>query len=369
MNRNLLQKRLSIGHNGSPQFKKILDKYHRYIHDVYVAPAGWVMQSTRPNSYVNNEDYNNIIQSHIRYCKENEYSIRFSLLLNSQCWNGEFRSSTLLQRIFNYIDLMNNCFDEFVVSDEFVAKELKQRYPECKISLSVISAVNDYETCAEMLALFPDFETICVGHKMTYQYKEMERIKKCFGKKVKLLINQGCYYNCPDYTLHSTALAHSHKNVPPMENGKHLYCDYINSLENELAWKNLTHQALAPNQLQFYDNVVDIFKLSTRIEKDVERIDQIISAYIHGDMKFFAKKLFMGGGRSVSYRVAGIFSLVEYPEDYIIIRNKCNNRCSNCTYCKTLWEKAEKRYDSMLEEEKPSPEDLFFRNNSPGYPV
>lgn len=146
-----------------------------------------------------------------------------------------------------------------------------------------------------------------------------ENHEKTIRKKIKLLINQGCYYNCPDYTLHSTALAHSQKEIAPIEKGRTLYCDHINSLENEQAWKNLTHQALAPNQLQYYDDVVDIFKLSTRIEYDVERIEHIILAYIHGDMQYYAKKLFMGGGRSVSYRVAGIFSMMEYPVNYIEI--------------------------------------------------
>lgn len=78
---------------------------------------------------------------------------------------------------------MGGCFDEFVVSDEFIGQELKAPYSDRSISLSVISAINDFETCAEILKMFPDFDTICVGHKMTYQCDQMRIMKKQLGKK------------------------------------------------------------------------------------------------------------------------------------------------------------------------------------------
>lgn len=363
MNREILRKKLSIGHNGTLEFFSIMEKYHEYIGEVYFAPASWVTPSTRPNDMTSKAEYTEIIKEHMKSVQEKNLNIKFSLLLNSQCWNGEFRSEQLIQKIRNYIELLEYRFDDIVVSDLFLAKVLKPLMPEKTFTTSVISALNDIDGCIEFLKQFSDFETICVGHKLTYDISEMKNIKEVTGKKIKLLINQGCYYHCPDYVLHSTALAHTGKFFAPVEEGKKLYCDYVNSTLDEEAWKNLTHQALSPENIGYYSDVVDVYKLSTRIESDINRIDKIIGGYIFGDKNVFAKNLFMGGGRSVSYDVAAIFSLVEYPKNYIEVRNRCKNRCYKCTYCKTLWDEAVKKFNALNEENRPSREMLNFKEN------
>ena len=75
MSREFLKKRLTVGHNGNPEFTKIMDQYHDYIYEVYYAPAGWVMQSTRPNDRVYNYDYVKMIKEHYKYAKEKNYNI------------------------------------------------------------------------------------------------------------------------------------------------------------------------------------------------------------------------------------------------------------------------------------------------------
>lgn len=65
-----------------------------------------------------------------------------------------------------------------------------------------------------------------------------------------------------------------------MENGKQLYCNHIYSLNNENSWKNLTHQALNPIYIKNYCSIVDFFKLSTRIDDDINRVEDIIESYL-----------------------------------------------------------------------------------------
>lgn len=362
-NREILKKKLSIGHNGSPKFKNIMKKYKDYIHEVYFSPPEWVIQSTRPNPMTHDSNYTKIIKEDIEFSEKENLNIKFSLVLNSQCWNGEFRSNQLVQRIIDYMEMLEYKFDNVVVSDQFLAKVLKPLMPDKTFTTSVIMGLNDVNSCIELLRQFPDFDMICVGHKLTYNREEIELIKRVTGKKIKLLINQGCYFNCPDYILHSTALAHSVKYVPPMESGKKFHCDFVNSKLDESSWRSLTHQALSPENLYYYKDCVDSFKLSTRIETNIDRIDAIIKGYIMGDKRVFAKKLFMGGGRSVAYDIAAIFSLVEYPKDYIEVRNRCNNRCLSCNYCKNLWEKAVEKYKSLPNDKKPTRKELYFRDD------
>lgn len=267
------------------------------------------------------------------------------------------------------MELLEFQFDDIVVSDPFIAKVLSEIIPDKTFTTSVISALNEAEVCVEFLKAFPDFETICVGHKLTYNIEEMKRIKSITGKKIKLLINQGCYYNCPDYTLHSIAIAHTSKHFSPIEEGKKLYCDMLNSQVDEESWKNLTHQALSPEHIYYYKDVVDVYKISTRIENDIDRIRTIIDGYIRGDKSIYSKKLFMGGGRSVNYEIAAIFFLVDYPNDYIEVRNKCLNRCTYCDYCKKLWEKACEKYYSLKVEDRPSKEELNYRKDKAIMPL
>lgn len=366
MNRKILINKLSIGHNGNPDFIKIINKYHNYIHDIYFSTSGSTIPSTRPNTRVNNANYSEIISRDIKICKERGYNIKFSLLLNSQCWRGEYRSKKLLDKIVNSIEMIGeNNIDDFVVSDEFLGKKLKEKYPKKTISISVINEINSVQECLELMEIFNDFDTICLGHRLTYNIEEIKRIKELTEKKIKLLCNQGCYYNCPDYMLHSIALAHTHNMQPIMENGKQLYCNHINSLNNENSWKNLTHQALNPIYIKNYCSIVDFFKLSTRIDDDINRIEDIIESYLFCN-RGFEKKLFMGGSRGLSYKNAAIFSLVEYPENYFEIRTKCNNKCYQCNYCKELWSTAEKKFN---EEPNISLKKLFIRENEGTYPV
>lgn len=159
-----------------------------------------------------------------------------------------------------------------------------------------------------------DIYCINLDYKHIFDLKLMDQIKEQ-GIKVKIIPNEMCVYGRDKFF--------DKLNKKACSNDGYCHEKCWEVLNGDLEWLNITRQGFTRAFLPYFENKVDIIKLSTR-GCPLSIIDNYFMSFISG-------------------REDCIFNRYSLPEDkleeYIKMRFKCSHNCFECLYCKNLFYK------------------------------
>jgi len=222
------------------------------------------------------------------------------------------------------------------------------KYP---LNISIINDINSLNQLHQLLERDPRglITSYNIGRRKTFDLKFIAAVKKAFPKlRLKLMVNEGCIFECPDQGFHSCSMS---MGLGTRFDQGRFYCS---KLERAGHWRFLTGQYVPPKFLHHYLGLADEFKIATRgVHGEpvsngfvagllAEYVNEADISIARGMQTSFGGSIFAGGllgedgaPRGLSPAAAARY-LAPYPGDFFAERTKCRHDCWRCGYCRDL---------------------------------
>jgi len=296
-------KHISVGYNRSGQdFFDILNKYNNRIHSYYFNPIRVFDTFCDPKKLFN--DIKNV----------NTYNIDGNLMFNSEETLNCMTDKDIINITNLYLDRKNLNITSITVIKQATIDLLKPLFPDIKFNVSVRSNINNI---SDVLSQFniKDIDCVNLGNDNIFNLELMNQLHS-YGIKTKSIANLWCLYNGSEF---GKKINKKFCNAP-LENCK-LQCH--NTIKDEYNWINLTRQGFNKEFLPYFENYLDIIKLSTRT-LELKKIDLLLEYWTTDKQQtnfyncFFSK---------------------EIPDEFIKQRMICDHDCFECRYCEQIFNK------------------------------
>lgn len=212
-----------------------------------------------------------------------------------------------------------------------------------EIELSILANIDSVEKIEQVLTINPFVDSICVGNALIHELEGLQYIKSKYPKlKLKVLINHMCMTNCMSHIEHHnlySSLFHDKIDMEDIENWRlvsnsKLMLPNCKSCVHYVASHKINPikecSFIRPEDLNIYDNVVDLFKISGR-EHQAEAVISYIKAY--------GSRMFDGNFFDICdipYNVNIKLDNSKFPKNYGSIKSNCNHKCYKCNYCDSI---------------------------------
>ncbi|MFA6193341.1 MAG: hypothetical protein WC726_00560 [Parcubacteria group bacterium] len=329
------RKKISIGYNGKKDFfDQIILPYKYYISSVYTAPpTSMNIASSRAVPHVTKEE---MLDLRKRLKKE---KIEFNLVFNFDGIDDpKIIKTLLLSADYFKPDLIT--LNGTYVLDSFL------KITKYKLNISIINDINSLNQLDQLLERDLKGNYIVsynIGRRKTFDPKYIKSVRSRYPKlRLKLMVNEGCIFECPDQNFHSCSNTMRKKDHP---SDRIFYCQKFESPEH---WRFLTGQYIPPKFLSNYCDLVDEFKIASRgsyyAGMDTTTVVELLKEYIEErDISikramlssyggtYFAQSYFKNNPESEK----GNYSKT-YPDDFFKVRSKCKHNCYDCGYCRDI---------------------------------
>jgi len=263
MNDNL-RKRISIGWNGRLETLAVFVRYRDVIHDVYFAPPD--TPSGRNSAATRQADYAARLDEFLHGLSSEGLSA--NLLLNGLC-AGELTGSRQWARqavatVQRYAERGASHVTCASVTDMLL---VRRHFPQLCIHASVNLLLDCPGKCAQLRHVC---DVITLDRSLNYDLKQIAEIRRLLpGKRLKILVNEGCLSGCVHRVQHFNALAHNRN----LQTG---YCKFLFARHPELI---LQTPFVRPEDLRHYFGLVDYFKIASRDRRSAAHVALLLEAY------------------------------------------------------------------------------------------
>lgn len=333
-------KKISIGYNGQDDFfDSVITPFKDYISSVYTSPpTSMGIRSSRTTPDVS-------LPEMLRLRKKlAQIGIEFNLVYNFDgIADPKIGKDLLAAAHFFKPDLVT--FPGTFVRDLFLKET------DYKLNISIIHDINSLNQLEQVLEGDQDGQIVSynIGRRKTFDLDFIREVKTKYPNlRLKLMVNEGCVFECPDQQFHSCSHSMMKKNFSDQQ----LF--YCSKLESGQWWRFLSGQYIPPKFLSRYLGLVDEFKLASRgiytQKMQTQRVVQLLEEYI-GEQDISIKRAIESSyGGSLFARMPEFRAFVEaeqasrvmealekpYPEPFFQIRSKCLHNCQQCGYCKKV---------------------------------
>jgi collagenase-like PrtC family protease len=313
-------------------FAESLCNIKQHIAEVYFS---WLDTASCRSSLVNDRgqvywEAQTVLEKDLKMLKEN--GIALNLLFNANCY-GEKAISTYFQNyicsVVEHIQDTAGGLDSVTTTSPFVAKVVKQYFPEVKTRASVNMRIGSIKG---MKYLADVFDGYYLQRDYNRDLKHIEKLKNWTdenNKSLHLLANSGCMQFCSAQTFHDNAVSHE-KEIAEISNKKD-FCvsacwEYYKKKEN---WAELLQNTwIRPEDIHHYEPYFSVLKLATRM---TNRPLNVIKAYINGGYRGNLLDLLEPNHTSL---LNGYYlSNSRFPNDWFDKTTNCKKECESCTYC------------------------------------
>jgi hypothetical protein len=333
-------RRLSVGYNGAPDFfDGVIVPFRKYISSVYTTPGvSFGVSSAR---FVPDITPARLLAFRHKLGRE---GIEFNLVYNFDGISGP----DMLPRLVKIAGLLKP--DLITVNGTWVMDEFI-RLEKYKLNISIINDINSLNQLHQLLERDPKgvITSYNIGRRKTYDLKFIAAVRREFPKlKLKLMVNEGCVFECPDQNFHSTSMT---MGLGTRFDQGRFYCS---KLGPGCHWRFLTGQYIPPKFLHHYLDLAHEFKLATRgvhgdpVSSDFVRgvlreyISEADISIARGMRTSFGGSIFSGGlldengvPRGLPPSAAARY-LAPYPAGFFAKRTACRHDCWRCPYCRGI---------------------------------
>lgn len=266
-----------------------------------------------------------------------EKGVKLEIVLNSSCTGGQHLTPEGYRSIDWYFNRLNDIgIDSITVADPYLVEMLARDY-DMEVVVSVLSFVDSPQKAEFYQDLGAD--TIVIDSAVNRHFDKLEAIKESVSCDLKLLVNEGCLYQCPFRYAHFNFFSHANGPGPkPNVTDDYYYykCLSLRIQDPELIIKS---PWIRPEDLKDYKHITDIFKIGGR----THFVNWTLNA-----VDAYANESYDGN----------LMDLLDCPKDLkdlFYIPNKeldsslsqwkqCEKVCKRCGYCKRLAHKITQVY-------------------------
>lgn len=259
----------SLGYQLTDQYDFIdcIDAFPNMVNEVYFP---WIGIADGRGLSVSGIGFQEEMESDLRYFHDK--GIQLSVLFNSTCYGAKELTKSFAKQIEQVISYLNENvgLDSVTTTSLFVAKRVKQLFPQLDVRASVNMEITSIK---QMEYLRGYFDSFYVGRSVNRNLSHVESMHSwCVehNKKLNILANSGCISNCPAHTYHDNLVAHEREIVASGDMDTPFYgiCwEYLSKSNNTDAFITDTTW-IRPEDISLYEEIVDGVKLATRTHKD-----------------------------------------------------------------------------------------------------
>lgn len=330
-----MKKKLSVAY--TVYMLPIAQKYHEYINDIYYTDGRF--DSARGSVKMDEGEqlsYNELTELKKLGIKLN-YVLNSPYLPNRQINNyDEIAQHLIDNKEFIDIVTVNNLL--LANNKQFMGK-LKEHF---EIKNSVNNHINTLYKVKEMCERFPDIDNIIIDRSVNRNPElitEMAELCHSYGKKITVLLNEGCVFNCiykRDCDLTFSSVDHSKP-----EDNETFNCYKVNFKKQDAQY--LKSPWMTAEGVELLENTVDIFKISGRYDPP-EEIEKRIRYYLFNDRTAYLREIM----DKVLNKKDELFTLSMFDLSMWGMTNvltSCKNDCMNCNKCEEFIENFKKDAD------------------------
>lgn len=329
---------LSIGYNGDKNFfPEVVLPFKKYISSVYSSPCTSLgISSARFTPDI-------ALEQLLEFRREiKSAGIEFNLTYN---FDG-ISDMGILPRLVEVAELLEPDLITVVGTPVF---DVFLRLGKYKLNISIINDITSINHLRQFLArdtkgLITSYN---LGRRTTYDLRYIAKVRKTFPKlSLKLMVNEGCVFECPDQNFHSVYLTMSRgKSSDPS-------IFYCGTLTPDRHWRFLTGQYIPPKFLAQYCGLVDEFKIATRGAHGHPAVNEFIrgllSEYINEEDITVERAMTSSNGgacfavgyfqglRSRGEKMPSGGYQMPYPKDFFKVKTSCAHNCHECSYCRSI---------------------------------
>ncbi|MDD2566155.1 MAG: U32 family peptidase [Candidatus Gracilibacteria bacterium] len=322
--------KFSIGYNQTNDFSDLLMKYKDNIESVYFALPLSLGNSGRDLEQDNY--YEKKIFNLIKICKES--GIENILVINATCEGEKTGDKYHLLELISYIKKLRKIgLNSISLTNLLYVKFIKKSIPELKIYSSVNCYVKTVEQALYMKKIGIDVLTI--DRDINRDLDLIKEIKVRTGLPIQILLNEGCFRNCPFRNTHFNIISHGvENNVRNNSKGNYNLLEKYSCLPLLAENKRMVFRVpfVRPEDLHYYEGLTDVFKLTTR-DNPIKEVELMLLAYVqgyyHGNLFDIIPSCVWHHENIVNYIDNDKLTKFNFFEDI----KKCIWDCDNCFNC------------------------------------
>lgn len=316
-------------------FASIVQKYSKHIEEVYFPwldiPSGRSSLTNR-HGYVDWTGQEKLVAD-IRMFKQ--MGIKLDLLFNGNCYGSNAMSQYLANNVCSVIEYLGQAaggVEIVTTTSPAIAHIIKKEFPYIEIRASINMRIGSIKGMQYISHLFDAFYLQREYNRDFDKIEELLFWTKENGKRLLMLANSGCMSFCSAQTFHDNMVAHGNE-VDGTQNildwTPHMCWKYYKDREN---WESVLQNTwIRPEDLHNYDPYFPIVKLATRMHS---LPGMVIQAYIRRRYYGNLLDLFEPGFGPVF--APYIIDNSRFPENWFDVTSKCNKKCHDCSYCRSV---------------------------------
>lgn len=311
------------------------------IYEVFGSLKQDVVGNLRPPVAINdiNEEK---LEKIISYLKDN--GIEFNYVMNSTIFPYPSEQDNI-EEIISFIKrLVSIGIKRLTVTSVYLICIIKNLFPQLSIDVSICNEISTIHQIKEFDELGADL--IVLDRDANRNFKLLKNIKKITKKKIKVLCNSPCVYNCVNVQYHANYTSVlSNSNINDGLKTKMPFCSFYckNRKFNDLT-EHIKTPWIRPEDISIYNGFgIDYFKIDGR-DGNPEYILEVVEAYLKqkydGNFFHLIKRHYPNDIEQIEISDpvklnVGIDNrmLDKFVENMIINDISCNGDCEACGYC------------------------------------
>ena len=268
--------------------------------------------------------------------------IRVNLLLNSICEGSDWYTSGVLKSTMEYLRRAHeeHGVEAVTIANPLYVREVRRRFPDIEICASVLGDID----CVSKAVIFrkAGADVITPDVNINRNLKLLQRIKEVTGAQIKLMVNEGCLFQCAFRKFHFNYISHKSRK-PEMPSGIKAE-DNVFSLNCIQVSKSDPSQILKsgwirPEDARKYSSVTGYFKLVGRTSSH-SMVLRTVNAYMQESWEGDLLELMAGNLYSVGMSHLLHLDNKSLDEFHFVDQVlSCDKECSTCKYCEELVKK------------------------------
>jgi len=331
-------RRFAVGYQQSTEGEMFAEVVNDYVADIAEVYFAWPGQASGRNALGSvrgsrNWDAQNCLEEDLQRFKQQ--GIKLDLLFNANCYGGRAVSQHLENEVISILEHLQNVAggaDVVTTTSLTIARTVKRNFPDTEVRASVNMRIGTIQAMEYVAGLFDSYY---LQRDMQRDLTYVKRIRKWCddnGKGLYLLANSGCLYCCPGQTFHDNMVAHDSEidEMKNIENWTPFVCwNILRKAEKHSALLQSTW--IRPEDLHHYSDIVDGFKLATRLHSHPR---MVIAAYTKGS--FHGNFLDLLEPAYSSLVAPFYMDNKAFPPDWFKKTSECGHYCETCGYCQTV---------------------------------
>jgi len=327
----------SIPYNNDPESLQEIFRLKEHngnrIREIYLSGPQEFSGAGRIAPELGFDEFTNVVKS------IHDQGIRVNLLLNSICEGSDWYSSSVLNSTMEYLRRAHedHGVEAVTIANPLYIREARRRFSKIEITVSVLGDVD----CVQKAIIFrkAGADVITPYVDINRNLALLKKIRESTGAEIKLMVNEGCLFQCAFRKFHFNYISHKSRNPDPGKGARAE--DNVFSVNCMQISKNDPSQILKsswirPEDIGRYGEISRYFKLVGRTSSK-NMLLRSVQAYL--DEKWDGDLLELMAGNLYSVGMSHLLHLDNGSLDEVGFFDKtaaCDKECSACDYCAAL---------------------------------